>query len=63
VYALHSHCLTIILTTFKQQETDCELADLDENSKPLRKKRQIVASTAVKKGTVSTKKSKGKGKK
>jgi hypothetical protein len=59
---LHSHCLTI-LTTFKQQETDSELADLDEDSKLLRKKRQIVASTEVKKGTVSTKKSKRKGKK
>jgi hypothetical protein len=56
-------CILIFLQyslLFKQQETDSELAD--ENCEPLRKKRQTVASTAVKKSTVSTRKSKGKGK-
>jgi len=43
-----------------QQETDSELRD--ENCEPPKKKRQLVASTAVEMSTLSTRKSKGKGK-
>jgi hypothetical protein len=44
----------------KQQEADSELGD--ENCELPRKKQQLVASTAVEMSTLSTRKSKGKGK-